>query len=363
MKTLSKTLKVISTAVAVLLAVTAAPVLGQSPPYLSAKSSVVLVETSGGTGSGFAVSPGLVATACHVVKGAAAIQVHFWAAKVKASGRQVSCDEKGDIAFIGVAVPEGTTLLTFADARPTQGQQIWVWGYPLGTRIALEPSVAAGIVSATETAQGFVALNVSGAPGSSGGPVIDAEGKVIGVMVAAWVVEGHGSTGFKYAAPASAATAILAGQSTTPPPAPPQAVADAPAASIRPGQGIGPVKLGMTPAEVQQAIGLPPTRVSGGGWYIWETRKMDVLFLQGRAFLIDTEDPRETTSEGIRIGSSDVELIQAYGRPMCASVREFRDKAYLGWYYDGLFVFLNGSPRKAFGIRVLPGGSASQVCR
>lgn len=336
------------------------PAFGQTPPYLQAKSALVLVETSSGTGSGFAVSPGLVATACHVIKGAAAIQLHFWTGNATAAGRQALCDERNDIAFIAATVPEGTPILEFAASVPDQGEQIWVWGYPLGTTIALEPSVAAGVVSATQTAKGFLALSVSGAPGNSGGPVVNAEGKVIGIFVASWIAGGEGSTGFKYAAAGTAAAAALPSVSSLPE-KPMKPIPSA--AMVRPGDSMGAVKLGMTPAQVQDAIGLPPTERDPSGWYTWQTRKLWVYFDNGKARMIDTEDPALITPEGIHIGSSSTDLIKAYGVPVCSSVRVHRGKAYLGWYYEGLFVFLDGTPRQVFGMRVLPNGAASEVCR
>lgn len=353
-------MKTIALVLLCVLVVAGAPALGQPAPYLQAKSALVLVETSGGTGSGFAVSAHLVATACHVIKGAAAIQLHFWAGKATAAGRQVLCDERTDVAFIETRLPEGTAILEFAASPPAQGVQIWVWGYPLGTTIALEPSVAAGIVSATETANGFLALSVSGAPGNSGGPVVNAEGQVVGILVGSWIAGAEGSTGFKYAASSAAASALLPNgaptlvRSTNPTPE---------TTSVRPGDGIGLVKLGMTPAQAQEAIGLAPTDRYPSGWYSWQTRKLDVYFQDGKALLIDTEDPAVATAEGIHVGSSTTDLIKAYGVPVCSSVRSYREKAYLGWYYEGLFVFLSGTPRQAFAIRVLPNGVASEVCR
>lgn len=335
----------------------------QSPAHLEAKNGLTLIETSNGLGSGFAVSPTLVATACHVIKGAPVIRVHFYAARIQASGRQALCNERHDIAFIAVTVPEGTAILQFAADKSTQGESVWVWGYPLGTTIALEPSVAAGIVSATDTANGFLALDVSGAPGSSGGPVVNAEGKVLGILVGAWVVGTQGATGFKYAAPGTIAASLLSAPGAAVASLQgPDAVQPA-AATIRPGDGVGPIKMGMTPAQVQDAIGLPPTQRYPSGWQIWETRKLAVYFDNGKAMMIDIEDAAAVTAEGIRIGSADTDLIKAYGAPVCSSVQQFRGKAYLGWYYEGLFVFLQGSPRQAFAIRVLPNGIAAAVCR
>jgi len=353
-------MKTVALVVLVSLVLTGSPSFGQSVPYLQAKSALVLVETSGGMGSGFAVGPNLIATACHVIKGAAAIQLHFWADHATARGQQVLCDERADVAFIATPLPQDAATLEFATSTPVQGEQIWVWGYPLGTTIALEPSVANGVVSATQTTrEGFLALSVSGAPGSSGGPVLNSEGKVIGILVGSWVVDGEGSTGFKYAASGASASARLPSSlPSLPQPMNPTNLTTI----VRAGEAIGQVKLGMSPAEAEQAIGLPPTERYPSGWYSWQTRKLDIYFVNGKARLIDTEDPTMVTPEGIRVGSSSTDLIKAYGTPVCSSVRDYRDKAYLGWYYEGLFLFLNGNPRQVFAIRVLPNGLAAAVC-
>jgi hypothetical protein len=328
--------------------------------HLQAKDALVLIETPGGTGSGFVVGMGIVATACHVVKGAAAIQVHFWAGKARADGRQMVCDERHDIALIAAAAPEGAAVLEFAPDQPSQGEQVWVWGFPLGTTIASEPSVATGIVSATETAQGFISLDVSGAPGNSGGPVVNAQGKVVGIFVASWNVRGQGTTGFKYAAPAPAAVSLMAG-------AAPAAllVAATPAVDlraadevVRPGDGIGNLKLGMTRAQVHEAVGLPPTSIDGA-MHEWETRKLAVYFDGGKALFIFTTNPNLGTPEGVRVGSTDVDLIKAYGPPVCAKI----GLGGLGWFYEGLVVLLDGSPRKTYALVVVPSGASSAMCR
>src|SRR2546426_2526817 len=353
-------LRVLVSLVITCLALTGIPAFGQTPPYLNAKLSLVLVETSAGTGSGFAVAPNVVATACHVVKGAAAIRVHFWAAKVQSSARAAMCNEKYDIAFIAVRVPEGTVLLPFAASAPRQGERIWVWGYPLGTTIALEPSVAVGAISATETAGGFLAVDVSGAPGNSGSPVVNEAGEVIGILVGSWIAGEQGSTGFKYAAAGTTAARLL---SELPPTAAEEAEAQPVGNSVSPGEGIGAVRLGMTPARVQEVIGLPPSRRTARGWYDWDTRRLSVLFDSGKAVIIYTEDPTAVTAEGIRLGSTDVDLIKAYGGPACSSLFPASGRATLAWVYHGLLVFISGSPRQIGALAVVPGGFASVVCR
>ncbi len=337
------------------------PASGESAPYLDAKRALTLVETSAGTGSGFAVSPTLVATACHVVKGAAAIRLHFWAAEVQLSGRTALCNERADIAFVTVAVPDGTAVLHFAASGPQQGDRIWVWGYPLGTTIALEPSVAAGMISATETPNGQLALDVSGAPGNSGGPVVNDAGEVVGILVAAWS-SAQGATGFKYGARGTTAAELLADLPATTA-AEGSGDAQPTGTRVRPGEGVGAVQLGMSPAKVAAAIGLPANRRDAHGWYEWDSRKLSVRFDRDEAVVIYTEDPAAVTAEGIRLGSTDVDLIKAYGGPACSSLFPAAGKATLGWVYHGLIVFITGSPRQIAALAVVGDGVANAICR
>jgi hypothetical protein len=88
-----------------------------------------------------------------------------------------------------------------------------------------------------------------------------------------------------------------------------------------------------------------------------------VFFDNGRAMLIGTMSPDEATPEGIRVGATDVDLIKAYGRPVCSAVQSYQGSAYLTWIYDGLFVFLEGSPRRISAVVVIPDGAASYLCR
>jgi S1-C subfamily serine protease len=343
------------------LAVAGLPASAQTPSYLEAKGALALVETGAGTGSGFVIGAGLLATACHVVRGAASIQIHYAAVQAHTAGRQVLCDERLDIAFIAAAVPDGVTTLHLAADPPSQGDRIYVWGYPLGTLIALEPSVAAGVVSATQTAAGFLALDVSAAPGNSGGPVVDERGEVVGILVGSWSAGSQGSTGFKYAAPATNVTKLVQGLD-------PDAIAPLSAevqeetTMVRPAVGLGALKLGMTPAQAETAIGLPPSERNARGWADWNTRRISVLFARGAAVAIYTEDPAAATAEGIRLGSNDVDLIKAYGSPECSRLLPVSSGATLGWVYHGLVLFITGTPRHIVALLVVPGDFATAVC-
>jgi hypothetical protein len=331
----------------------------QTAPHLQAKSAMALVETSDGTGSGFAVTKTHVATNCHVIKGAAAIQVHFWTPRVRIAGRRAACDDQRDVAFIAVAVPEGVERLEFSADRPTQGQQIWVWGFPLGTTIASEPSLSQGIISATESQPGFIVLDAAGAPGSSGGPVVGADGKVVAIFTGQWIAGRQGPTGFKAAVTAASATEVLRMVGSV---APPQAEPQQRDVSVRPGDGLGSRRIGMTAPQAESTLGLAPSSRTES-CHFWATRKLAVCYDQGKVFLILTQDPTDTAPQGIRIGATDVDLITAFGRPKCARISSFSGKAVLTWFYDGLGFWLEADPRRVSGLLVLSPGMATAVCR
>ncbi len=345
---------------AILLIARPAPSGAQTPAHLQAKGALALVETSDGYGSGFAVSKTLLATNCHVIKGAAAIQIHFWAAKKQAPGRQVVCDERRDVAFIAVAVPDETEILEFAPERPTQGQQIWVWGFPLGRAIAAEPSLSQGIVSATDVQPGYVVLDSSGAPGNSGGPVVRADGKVIGIFTGSFIAGRAGPTGFKAAVTAATASEVFRTVGTvTPPPA--ASTAQAIGMTVRPGDGVKAVRIGMTPAQVESALGLPTTRRTET-CAAWGTRHLIVCFSGGKVVAILTQDPGDAAPQGVTLGASDADLITALGRPKCSRISGFDGKPYLSWHYEGLTLLLEGNPRRVVGMIVWERGYVSSLC-
>src|SRR5205823_574852 len=139
-------------------------------------------------GSGVIVDPaGVVLTNYHVVRGTDSVEVTLADGR-KLVSRDIRRDPKTDLAI--VKLPEGGPypFLEFADSDAAEvGDRVLAVGAPFG----LAGSVTHGIVSAKSRNnlklnqyEDFVQTDAPVNPGSSGGPLVDLEGKVLGVMAA-----------------------------------------------------------------------------------------------------------------------------------------------------------------------------------
>jgi putative serine protease PepD len=177
-------------------------------------------------GTGFVYDPsGNIVTASHVVDGASAIQVRFKDGSV-AKATLVGDDPSSDIAVIKVNVASSKLkplgLADSGDVKPGQG------AVAIGSPFGLEGSITAGIVSAVDRTiqapSGFSIPNTiqTDAPinhGNSGGPLIAASGKVIGVNVQIAADDSGGASqnaGVGFAVPSntvkSVADSLIAGR-------------------------------------------------------------------------------------------------------------------------------------------------------
>lgn len=142
-----------------------------------------------GFGSGFFVSrTGEILTNHHVIEGAASAKVHTIDGKVLPVEVILADDPKSDLARLLIFSDDDTPYLPVATERPQVGDRVMVMGSPLG----LDETVTDGIVSAVPEQRAGQAdlepatLQITAAisEGSSGGPVLNAQGEVIGVATA-----------------------------------------------------------------------------------------------------------------------------------------------------------------------------------
>ena len=134
-------------------------------------------------GSGFFVDKDVVATNFHVVEGAAAgyAKVRGGPPKLNVKGT-VGVDALHDLALLEVD-PSSTTALPVASKLSANiGDTVYAIGNPEG----LEGTVSQGIISSLRTIGSDRLLQITApiSPGSSGGPILDQTGTVIGVSFA-----------------------------------------------------------------------------------------------------------------------------------------------------------------------------------
>lgn len=151
------------------------------------KPSAVAIETFDGKGntlargSGFFVAADRVITNRHVIERSTRVEIHLLDGKKFPVRGVLAVDGEGDLALLAVDVPRGLAPpLPLVRSAPQEGESIVVIGNPFG----LEGSVSNGIVSAVREISGYgkiIQITASISPGSSGSPVVNMAGQVIGV--------------------------------------------------------------------------------------------------------------------------------------------------------------------------------------
>ncbi|MCX5653123.1 MAG: tetratricopeptide repeat protein [Planctomycetota bacterium] len=167
-----------------------------------------------GFGSGFFVAAeGLLVTNHHVVRGA------VFATALRADGSTLfvdgvlALDEGRDLAVLKV---NGTGLpcleVAPADAPPPVGTQVYAVGNPLGQTNTFSNGMVSGIRKEGGEVR-EIQTNAAISPGSSGGPLVDAQGRVVGV-IKYYMVDGQA---LNFAVPAAAVRALQVKAATAKP--------------------------------------------------------------------------------------------------------------------------------------------------
>ncbi len=151
------------------------------------KPSAVAIETFDARGeklsrgSGFFIGPDRVVTNRHVIDNAYKAEVHSFNGTVYQVKGVIAVDAEADIALLRIDAPAGQVRpLSLDRTSPQEGESVVVIGNPLG----LEGSVSNGIVSAVRDIPTFgriIQITAPISPGSSGSPVVNMLGQVIGV--------------------------------------------------------------------------------------------------------------------------------------------------------------------------------------
>ncbi len=188
---------------------------------ISDSGGVSLLRSQRGSGSGVVVHPdGYILTNAHVIQSARRVQVLLpekaeegarYSSVVKPSGKLMSAtvvgmDRETDIAVLKIAA-ENLPYLQFADSEELQQGQIAVaFGSPFG----LENSVTMGVVSSVarqvrpDDPMIYIQTDAAINPGNSGGPLVDVQGRLIGINT--FIVSPSGANdGIGFAVPSNIA--------------------------------------------------------------------------------------------------------------------------------------------------------------
>jgi len=168
---------------------------------------VVTVETDDGHGSGFAITnDGYLITNAHVVGDASLVKVKFHKG-FTLDAQVVKVNRDFDLALLKVQASDMAAMAIGDDKALLLGEELYAIGTPLG--LELGQSVSRGIMSGRREIDGrqYLQTDVSINPGNSGGPLIDENGKVVGV--ATLKISGKGLEGLGFGVPISVALEML----------------------------------------------------------------------------------------------------------------------------------------------------------
>ncbi len=167
-----------------------------------------------GQGSGFIVSPdGLIMTNNHVVRGADKIEVTLNDGQLR-SAKLVGTDPRTDLALIKIEKIDEQDF-PFLELGDSENLEVAEWVIAIGNPFQLQASVTVGVISALGRQglkitdhEDFIQTDAAINPGNSGGPLLNLEGKVIGINTAIASRSG-GYMGIGFAIPSNMARHVM----------------------------------------------------------------------------------------------------------------------------------------------------------
>ncbi len=134
-------------------------------------------------GSGFFIAADRIVTNMHVIKDAGLIRIETFDGNTSTVHNVVAVNEKEDLALLQMEAPKAdATVLQLADSAPVEGEAIVVMSNPRGSQWKLTRGRVGPIWEFKGTGK-RIQITASILPGSSGGPVVNKEGHVVGIAV------------------------------------------------------------------------------------------------------------------------------------------------------------------------------------
>ena len=141
-------------------------------------NSVVVVYTNTGFGSGFSIKENIILTNAHVVGNNKKVALNLYDGTM-IEGAVIKTDVEKDLALIGI--DKTITPLSINTEKINIGQEVYAIGAPKD----MPYTMTKGIVSALDRKLGkntYIQIDASVNSGNSGGPLVDENGKVIGII-------------------------------------------------------------------------------------------------------------------------------------------------------------------------------------
>ena len=183
-------------------------------------SDTALFEPQEAIGSGVILSSdGYIVTNAHVVQGARRIRVRLPGLELPGpdgsqphgpvTAKVVGLDRQSDLAVLRIEAKDLPAMELADSDQLKQGQVVFAFGSPEG----LENSVTMGVISATarqvsdENPSTYVQTDAPINPGNSGGPLVDVDGRMVGINTFI-LSESGGSEGLGFAIPSNVVRSI-----------------------------------------------------------------------------------------------------------------------------------------------------------
>jgi S1-C subfamily serine protease len=175
------------------------------------------VPQEGGSGSGSIIDTrGYVLTNNHVIENAYKVFINL-ADGTQLEGSVVGTDPENDLAVLKFDPPEGTQLKTirFGESGALRvGQRVLAIGNPFALERTLTVGIVSGLGRPIQTSRNtiirdMIQTDASINPGNSGGPLLDTQGRMIGINTMIYSPSG-GSVGIGFAVPVNTAKRVVA---------------------------------------------------------------------------------------------------------------------------------------------------------
>ena len=155
------------------------------PPVAQARPNPQARRVS--SGSGFVVAPDRVLTNQHVVDGCRRLLARVPDGRWLAAVPPAQVDAALDLALLNVPGIPGPTLAFRSAPGLRRGESVVAYGFPLSGLLSSDPKLTRGEVNALaglRDGPATIQISAEVQPGNSGGPLLDMQGHVVGVVVA-----------------------------------------------------------------------------------------------------------------------------------------------------------------------------------